>query len=152
MMNDPISAGKLIAIIAACLLLVSAAAWAVFKWGVAKSITILENAVTKKELNDVLAGAGFVTHQDLKDAMSGLVTMDKLQIAQFQIQERFNSELTQTRHDLRNEFNAGITKLQDKLESLTKEMDSRVLLITQTTDKQIAAMTSAIMQCIKEQR
>lgn len=143
---------KLAAIIGVSLLLVIAAAWAVFKWGISKSITILENAVTKKELNDILLGSGFVTQADLKEALSSLVTTDKLTIAQYEIQTKFNDALTQTRHDIRNELMAGLAKVEDKLDKITFEMDARVQIITNATEKQISGMLTTIAQLIKEQR
>lgn len=162
-MNDPITYGKLIAIIVASALLCFTIAGGLLRWGLSKALGILENAVTKKELPDILKSSGFVTQSDLKEAMTGLVTTDKLTIAQYAIEKQLNTALETTRHTLRGElqagltklgieFNDGLAKLEHKLENMTAEMDSRVMLINKSTEKQIETLTATVTKCIQENR
>lgn len=162
-MNDPITYGKLIAIIVASALLCFTIAGGLLRWGLAKALGILENAVTKKELPDLLKTSGFVTQADLKEAMSGLVTTDKLKLAQYEIEKQVMTAIDQTRHTLRNElqaglaklsveFHDGLAKLEHKLENMTSEMDSRVMLINKATEKQIETLTATVTKCIQENR
>lgn len=162
-MNDPIGYSKLIAIIVASALLFFTIAGGLLRWGLSKALGILENAVTKKELPDLLKSSGFVTQSDLKEAMSGLVTTDRLKITQYEIEKQLNSALEATRHLLRGEMQAGmaklsaefvdgISKMERKLEHMTDEMDSRVMLINKSTEKQIETLSAALTQAIKDNR